>query len=480
LFINFSTLTHLTALQLQAVPAPALPPGASRDARLSLALLLFINLFNYIDRQILSAVVPQIEKELLPTDPDAQTKIGLLTSAFMVSYMLASPVFGVLGDRMRRWTLVGVGVILWSLASGATGLATTYSILLFTRLFVGIGEAAYGPTAPTIIADLYPVSRRGGVLAWFYMAIPVGSALGYILGGQLAHHFGWRVPFYAVVLPGMFLGILCFFRREPRRGEVDPEAPVFTAAAIAVGPQVGVIPPPPSAPKRNLPGGRRRVSWADIKVLLLTPSYVLNTAGMTAMTFALGGMAVWMPKYVSDVRHAGDLGKVNTIFGAIVVVAGLIGTLAGGYLADALRKRWSGSYFLVSGVGLLIGFPCFIGTLLLPFPLAWGAMFVAVFCLMFNTGPTNTIIANVAHPSLRSTAYALNILVIHALGDVLSPPLIGFIADRTGSMDKAFMAVSAMFLIGGVFWLAGAKFLERDTRLASTRLPSDTASSPRS
>src|SRR6185437_13815632 len=180
-------------------------------ARSALFLLLAINLFNYIDRQILAALEPDIRETFFaPDDVNRMTKTGLLAVAFFVTYMVSAPVLGFLADRINRWVIIGVAVILWSLASGASGLATTFGMLLATRLFVGIGEAGYGPTAPTIIADLYPVSRRGSILSWFYAAIPVGSALGFGLGGFIAAHWGWREAFYAVVPPGILLGVLCF------------------------------------------------------------------------------------------------------------------------------------------------------------------------------------------------------------------------------------------------------------------------------
>src|SRR4051812_12182180 len=146
--------------------------GIRTSPRWSLALLLSINLVNYIDRYVLASVVPKLKTELLSGATNIDTKIGFLAQAFLVSYMIASPIFGWLADRSSRWLIVGGGVIAWSLASGASGLAETYLILLVTRMFVGIGEAAYGPVAPTIISELFPVERRGRVLAWFYLAMP--------------------------------------------------------------------------------------------------------------------------------------------------------------------------------------------------------------------------------------------------------------------------------------------------------------------
>lgn len=424
-------------------------PQAARGARAALALLLAINLLNYIDRYVLAAVEEPVRKTFFRADdPTAKGWTGMLATAFLVSYMVTAPIFGFLADRTRRWAIIGVGVVLWSLASGGTGLAKTFWMLLATRVFVGIGEAAYGPAAPTVISDLYPVSRRGSVMAWFYMAIPVGSAIGYALGGFIAGHWSWPTAFFAVVPPGLLLGLLCFVMREPVRGGAE-------AAPIE----------------------RRVVRWSDYRVLLRTPSYVLNTLGMTAMTFAIGGMSFWMPTYIHEFREQPDLGRINMVFGAITVVTGVTATLSGGYLGDVLRRRWPGSYFTVSGISMLIGFPMLLLVLITPFPGAWALVCIAEFCLFLNTGPTNTILANVTHPTVRASAFALTILIIHAAGDAISPPLIGWIsglaaspAHPTGNMNVGFVVVALAILVGGVFWLMGAKHLERDTQLAPGRL----------
>jgi len=428
-------------------PSP-LDPAANDDrrapgARMALGLLLAINLFNYIDRYVLAAALPRIGEELLAGDPAAEEKKGLLATVFLLSYMLASPIFGFLADRFSRWLLVGVGVILWSLASGESGRASTFGILLLTRAFVGVGEAAYGPTAPTIISDMYPARSRGRVLSWFYMAIPVGSALGYQLGGGFASAGHWRWAFYAVVPPGILLGILCFFMKNPAR-----------PGAVAGTPQ-------------------RRAKWADYGVLLRTPSYVLNCLGMAALTFAIGGIAHWMPTYVYDYRQGkqGDLGTVNFIFGIITVVTGLSATLLGGVIGDRLRGRVRGAYFVVSAFGLLLAFPFFLLVLFVPFPYAWVFIFLAEFCLFFNTGPSNTALANVTHPSVRATAFALNILVIHALGDAISPWLIGRLTDRYHSMNVGFGVVGAMMLVGAALWFVAARYLDADTARAESSPP---------
>ena len=437
---------------MSAVSATSVwPTSPIPGARRTLLLLLVINLFNYIDRQVLAAVEPAIRAEFFRVDdPDAKAKMGALATAFMVSYMVLAPLFGWLADRMSRWRLMGIGVILWSLASGASGWSPTFLFLLVTRCCMGVGEAAYGPAAPTVIADLYPKNVRGRVMAMFYVAIPVGSALGYALGGLMLWLINWRWAFYFDLPIGLLLGVLCFLMPEQRRGQSD--------AALADADT-------PSA----------RPGLRTIAVLFKTPSYILNTLGMTAMTFALGGIGYWIPAYIYEDRYhkAIELTTVSAVFGVIMVVAGLTATLLGGYLADKLQPRYPGSYFLVSGISMLGGCVCFLTFLATPFPWAWGLMFVAVFCLFISTGPTNTILANVVHPSLRATGYAVNIFMIHALGDAVSPPIIGAIADRT-NLTVGFLVMAVMLLVSGVFWLWGARFLQRDTELALSRLDATT------
>ncbi|MGI8481735.1 MAG: spinster family MFS transporter [Chthoniobacterales bacterium] len=400
-------------------------------ARTALVLLLGINLFNYIDRQILAAVEPQIRDTFFsPTDPNAMATTGILGTAFLVTYMLSAPALGWLSDRFSRWMIVGCAVVLWSIASGVSGLAATFGLLLLTRIFVGIGEGGYGPAAPTILADLFPIERRGRILAIFCSAIPVGSALGYVLGGWINAHFGWRWAFYAVAPPGVLLGLLCFMQHDPR----------------------GL---------RNKFSGIARPGWNHYLTLFRTRSYVMNTLAQTAMTFAIGGLGFWIAAYLRY-REQPESGKM--IFGAITVVAGLGSTLLGGVLADKLRPRIPGSYFLVSGLGMLIAFPLFVAALFTPFPAAWSLMFAAIFFAFLNTGPSNTALANVSLPSIRATAFALNILIIHMLGDASAFPVIGYIGGHT-NMNVAFLVVSGMMLLAGVLWLVGMKYLAADTAI---------------
>src|SRR6266478_6744686 len=403
-------LSHLSANRQVVMETNARrPPGAQT----ALALLLGINLFNYIDRQVLAAVEPQIRETFFATsDRNAMAITGVLGTAFLVTYMLAAPALGWLSDRFSRWIIIGSAVIVWSLASGASGLAATFVLLFITRVFVGIGEGGYGPAAPTVLADLFPLQTRGRVMAIFCAAIPVGSALGYVLGGWISEHLGWRWAFYLVTPPGLLLGALCFTQGDPRaRGVARPE--------------------------------RQRATLEDYLTLIRTRSYVLNCVAQTALTFAIGGIGFWVAAYL---KFRGQPASATKFFGAIIVVAGLTSTLLGGWLGDRFRNRWPGSYFLVSALGMVVAFPLFVVFLFTPFPAAWFLMFASVFFLFLNTGPSNTALANVSLPKVRATAFALNILVLHTLGDVPAFPAIGYVAGHS-NWTIAFLFVSGMMLL---------------------------------
>ena len=405
-------------------------------ARSALFLLLAINLFNYIDRQILAALEPDIRASFFAAgDVNAMTKTGLLGDAFFVTYMISAPVLGLLADRFSRWIIVGSAVILWSLASGASGLAATFAILVATRVCIGIGEGGYGPAAPTILADLFPIETRGRTMAIFYAAIPVGSALGYVIGGLVGAHFGWRWAFYLVTPPGLLLGLLCFWQRDPRVAAHHLEQ---------------------ESPRRSI---------RDYLRLFSTRSYLINCVAQTLMTFVTGGLGFWAAAYLRYRNQSPNVGM--TIFGLITVVAGLVSTLLGGVVADRLRSRVAGSYFWVSGIGMLIACPFFIATLYIPFPAAWITMFLAIFFLFVNTGPSNTALANVSLPSVRATAFAVNILVIHALGDVQAFWLLGYIGGHA-NMHVAFLFVSGIIFLSGLAWLVGVKYLPADTAAVET------------
>jgi predicted MFS family arabinose efflux permease len=408
--------------------------NSERDnySRYVLVIFLSINLLNYIDRQILYAVFPLVKADFNLSD----TALGLLGSAFMLCYMISAPLLGWLGDRINRLRLSAVGLVLWSLATVLTSFASGYRMLLWARSFTGIGEASFSTVAPTLLADYFKKSSRGWVLSLFYLAIPVGSALGYILGGFLGVNFGWKAAFLIVGIPGLILALPLWTIREPPRGGF---------AAV---------------PKREKAG------IGDYLLLLKNRSFILNTLAMAAMTFAMGGLAQWMPSYFYRI-HRVDLVTANTIFGGITILAGITGTLTGGWIGSRLEKRkGTRGYLVISGLGLLAGAPVALYSLITSsFPISLGAMFVAAFLIFFNTGPLNTVTVNVTDRSVRSMAFAVNIFFIHALGDAVSPTLLGWFSDLWG-LRAALMTTPLALLFAAFFCYLCARFVSSDEATA--------------
>jgi MFS family permease len=408
-----------------------MPQPISRgDARLALALLFGVNFLNYIDRYVIAAVLPKIQSDFGIGDAQA----GLLAMMYMVVYMVASPFTGFLGDRYPRRFLVGAGVILWSLATAASGLAGSFHQLLVARSFIGVGEAGFGAVAPTLISEFFAKEKRGRMLAYFYVAIPVGSALGYLLGGLMGEHYGWRSAFFVAGVPGILIGIAAFFMREPPRGAGD-----------------------------GVRSAEHKFEFGQLKTLLRNRTYVMTTLGFSAMTFALGGMAYWMPKYFHEVKGL-PLDTANMWFGGMTVVSGLVGTFAGGWLGDWMLKRTPRAYLLVSGIGMILAVPATLVGLSATQPAVYmPAWFLAELGVFLNTGPANAVFVNVVLPEIRASAIALSILVYHLLGDATSPWLIGKVSDATGNLGLALSLTSAAMLLSGILYLVGSRTLPEDT-----------------
>jgi MFS family permease len=401
-------------------------------SRYVLALLLAVNLLNYIDRQILYAVFPLIKEDFHLSD----TELGFLGSAFMVCYMVSAPLLGWLGDRMRRARLAAGGLVVWSIATAGAGIAPGYLSLLTARTMVGIGEASFGTVSPGLIADFFSRERRGSMLSYFYLAIPVGSAIGYLLGGVLGQAYGWHAAFLIVGIPGLLLALPVWLLYEPMRGAQERPAGV-----------------PASTAKKN---------YAS---LFMNRSFVLNTLAMAAMTFAIGGLAQWVPTFLYR-EHGLDVQKANTLFGGITVLAGITGTLTGGWLGDHFQQKHGTGYLTVSGWGFILGAPITAYALFThSLPACIVAMFFAEFFLFLNTGPLNAVIVNVTGPGIRAMAFAVNIFFIHALGDAVSPTLLGWVSDLH-NLRTALLLTPLVILLAAFFCFFCARYVHKDSARA--------------
>ena len=388
--------------------------------RTALVVLTALNLLNYIDRSVLFAVQPLVQNEFHLSN----TQIGYLTSAFLGFYMVAAPFVGPLADRYSRKLIIILGAIFWSGLTLMTAVTHTYSELLVRHTLVGVGEATFVTIAPTFVADLFPENKRGRIFGVFYLAIPVGTAAGYLLGGKLGPHFGWRFPFYIAAAPGFLLAMAMFFVPEPERGRFD---------SLQETPERGTL-----------------------RGLARNPAFWTATLGMAAMTFALGGIQVWMPTFLSRARGY-SLESANVMFGAIVVVDGILASLAGGWLGDYLLPRMKGAYYLVSATSMAMGVPAMIIALFVRGPLMLPAISLAAFFLLLNTSPLNAAVVNSVGAHIRATAIAANIFIFHLLGDVPSPTAMGFIADRH-SLQAAFILPVIAMVISSAMLFYGMRF----------------------
>ncbi|WNG20086.1 spinster family MFS transporter [Cystobacter fuscus] len=404
-------------------PVAVAAPAAAPNSTYALFILSLINLVNYLDRYIVTVALPHIQRDFQLDN----TQAGLLGSFFMVVFMLASPISGFLGDRVPRRFLVAGGVLLWSLATGASGLASTFAALMVARACVGIGEAGYGAVAPSIISDLFPREQRTRVLSIFYIAIPVGAAAGYGLGGWLSNAYSWHVAFYAGGVPGIILAVLAFFMPEPQRGAMD-------------GPDA----------QKKLP------FLVGLKGLGRNPAFWWTTSGYTLMTFSIGGLAFWLPTFLVNERGM-PLDRAGFLSGAVTALAGLSGTIAGGWLGDKMDQRMPGGGLRLSGVGLLLAAPLMVLSVRVSAHAPMFAIiFLAQFLIFLNSGPINAAIVNGVPPAFRAFAMGLNVLFIHMLGDALSPTVIGKLAD-VSSLGLAIQVNAIPVLLGGLALLMAGK-----------------------
>ena len=402
-----------------------------RLGRTALAVLTLINLFNYLDRWIVAALAESMKhSELHLTD----TELGSLMTGFLIVYMIAAPLFGALGDTRSRTRLLGLGVAIWSVATALAGLAWSYASLFAARAAVGVGEAAYGTISPALLADFFPRARRGRVFAIFFAAIPIGSALGYVVGGLVDHYFGWRRAFFVAGVPGLVLAALALRLYDPPRGAQDPDdAPV------------------PGGHPASLSGATR----AAYRALLRNRPYVLTVLGYAAYTFAIGALAFWTPAFLERTRGLAKA-QATVQFGAVVVVTGFVGTYVGGSIGDYFLRTSRQAYLWVSGVATLAAAPLTLVALAAPRPVVyWSAMVAAELLLFASTGPINSAIVNAVSPQMRATAVALSIFAIHVLGDVPSPSLVGVISDAR-SLGEAVLIIPLAVVASGFLWTYAA------------------------
>ena len=443
-----------TAGTTQSKPNPSAAGfQVSRYSYYALGILTLVNFLNYIDRQILPSVAPLMATDLHLTD----TEIGSMEAALLLSFTVLAPLFGRLGDRYSRTKLMAAAAIIWSVATGLTGvmdhlpvmpgpihlnlpliqfsleLSGVAIVLCLVRAIVGVGESSYSTITPSLIADYFPPERRATALGVFQAAIPMGFALGYVIGVVLAHFFGWRMAFMIVGLPGLITAWFVWRLREPVRGASEhKEHSVDSAGNLNQD----------VAKQTDVQESWLRTSWR----ILRTRDWLLSTAGYTALTFVLGAFGTWAN--ILLVRDKGlSITQAGITLGVVTLLAGAAGTFGGGWLADRLITKRGNAYFLVCAASSALGIiPVFV---VLSASNPWifiPAIFLAVFFLFINNAPFHAILINSVPPLVRATAVALNIVIIHIMGDVISRFGVGVLSDSIAAGRLAFIATLARVL----------------------------------
>ncbi|MGH7996594.1 MAG: spinster family MFS transporter [Opitutaceae bacterium] len=417
------------------------PRASSAMPRVTLALLTGLNLCNYLDRYVLPAVLSPIERSLGLSD----RQFGAAMAIFMVGYFCTSPIFGYLGDRLSRRWLVFAGILVWCAGTVLSGRAAGFAELVCFRILVGVGEASYGTISPGWIADLYEPARRNNALSIFYLAIPVGSALAYIVGGALAARFGWRTAFLLAGLPGLVLAAALLFVAEPRRGARD-------GAKCAEG-------QPGRASTSELPGfsrpPARLAAAAGYMAVFKSRPYCFVVAGYVAQTFAMGGFAAWASAFLERQHHM-PYAAADRFFGVAAAATGLVATLAGGVLGTAWRRRTPAGYGLLLAVSAAAAVPFAFLAFIAP-NLGWakGSLVAAMFLLFLSTGPVNTLILETVPAALRASAMAASIFAIHLLGDLWSPALVGWLSSSFGDLRQAILwTLPPALAVSAALWAA--------------------------
>ncbi|RXH56960.1 spinster family MFS transporter [Granulicella sibirica] len=397
-------------------PKSALPVAG---ATVALVLLTALNFVNYIDRYILPGVQEQVKHEFSISDE----KLGSLVFWFMIAYMASSPITGWLGDRFPRKPMIVAAALFWSAINFFTASVHSFDSLNIRHAALGVGEASFGIFGPAVLADFYPEDQRNRVLTIFNIAIPVGAALGYLVGGLVGSHFGWRASFVVSAVPGVIIALLiAVFMKEPARsGSIE---------------------------------GKAKIEKGTVLALLRNKPYVCSILGYAAVTFTIGGISVWMPSFLQRVDGRSQE-SAAFIMGAITVVAGLCGTITGGTIAQKWFKTNRGALYLVPALGALLATPCGIVCFFGPHQFTLPSLAASIFFIFLGTGPVNAATLNAVPATVRATAMAGQLFFIHAFGDTLSPRVIGAVSDRS-TLSKGLGVTLISLILGSAIFFLGS------------------------
>lgn len=413
----------------------------TRHTGWALALLTATYAVNFLDRQVVNILGESIKRDLGISD----TQLGLLTgTAFGLFYSTLGLPIARLADHFNRVRVITVAVALWSALTAACGSAATYAQLFLCRLGVGVGEAGGTPPAQSLIADFFPQRTRTMAMAVFTLGVPIGSFLGYLLGGVIDEAWGWRMAFVIAGIPGIVLAALIHCTlREPPRGMSDP------------GTHVEVALPPL---RESLSGLFRRKSF--LRLVL----------GGTCGIFVVYVTNAWLPPFFIRVHHL-STGQVGAWIALCVGLGGLIGSLGGGWIATRLQSRFARSEVWVIACSSLLTGPALLATLFAPtVDTALAGMMVLYALSYVWLGPTAALIQRVSPIRSRTLAGALQLSIANVIALLLGPPLIGYLSDRwsptlgTESIRYALATAAIVSVLGAAMYLWAGRHVLADSR----------------
>ncbi len=440
-------------------------------ARYVFWVMFLISFLNYLDRNVLTGAANVIAKEL----GFSLDGIGYIASAFLIIYTLGTIPLGIWADRAKRRDVVAISVAFWSVATAATALATNFATLFLSRMVLGIGEAGYFPAGTALMSDYFCREKRSRIMSWWSVAQLVGILVGFVIGGALAGLYpgSWRLAFLFTGIPGLLLALLVWRVREPRRNQADEEDMGIYEARVAVKESEGAgrpIPVPTNV-------------FAQFGALLRIRTLVVLILMQIFAFFVLTVNVVFLPTYLQQKDTFGlTSGQAGLFSGAVVVLAGMAGTVLGGYMADWLNKSHPGSRILVCGIGFLLGAPAFAVAVTFHNLLVFTIFFVlSTLLLTLYTGPSTAATQDVVPSALRASAVAVSLLIAHLLGDAFSPTLVGVLAtsfDPTHGHHFALgmagqdlsvallVTCTPALVIAGLIGLFGARWMKGDIAAA--------------
>ncbi len=449
--------------------------GVTKKATRGYAMYVFwvmfsISFLNYLDRNVLSGAANVVAREL----GFGFDGIGVIASSFLVVYTLSTIPLGIWADRTKRKNVVAICVAIWSLATAFTALANSFLTLFISRMVLGIGEAGYFPAGTALMSDYFSRSKRSRIMSWWSVGQLIGILVGFVIGGVLAGMGKWRLAFVFTGIPGLLLAFLAWRLREPRRNEADEEELALYPHTLGKVPEI-------EEPHQTIHISSNMFS--QFGMLLRIKTLVVLIIMQIFAFFVLGVNVVFLPTYLQQLDIFGlSSGQAGLFSGAVIVLAGLVGTVLGGYMADWLNRRHQGARVLVCGIGFLLSAPSFALAITTHNFQVFSVFFIVTTILLtLYTGPSTAATQDVVPAILRASAIAVSLFFAHLLGDAFAPTLVGFLASafdpthgqhfahNMGGQDLAralLFTCTPALLIAGLVGIFGARWMKADVATA--------------